>query len=39
MYVMSEVTAKIKESCDLSKGILYFCNKETGTENEKQPQC
>jgi hypothetical protein len=39
MYVMSEVTAKIKESSDLSKGILHFCNKETGTENEKQPQC
>jgi hypothetical protein len=36
---MSEVTAKIKESSDLSEGILHCCNKETGTENEKQPQC
>jgi hypothetical protein len=37
MYVMLEITAKIKESRDLSQGILHFCNKETGTENDKQP--
>jgi len=30
-YVMLEITAKIKESSDLSQGILHFCNTETGT--------